>query len=93
MRSWTLLKANFLLPMFFSTFSILQPSLTENSKSDSDAVHFPVFPVCAALLVFCQQYNEAEDEPKNQEVRGHQKKGHWVKVPSGGFGGQTLWEF
>lgn len=27
LRSWTLLKANFLLPTFFCTLSILQPSL------------------------------------------------------------------
>lgn len=35
------------------------------------------------LLVFGQQYDQAEDEPQNQEVRGHQEEGHRVKVASG----------
>lgn len=45
-----------------------------------------------SLLVFGQQYNQAEDEPQHQEVRGHQQEGHRVQVPSGSLGGQTLWD-
>lgn len=64
----------------------------KNMKSSMSSSLCPVFPVCAGLLVFGKQYNEAEDEPKNQEVRGHQQEGHWVQVPSGSFRGQTLRE-
>lgn len=34
-------------------------------------------------LVFVQQNHQAEDQPEDQEVRGHEQEGHRVKVPSG----------
>ncbi|PWA23998.1 hypothetical protein CCH79_00018613, partial [Gambusia affinis] len=38
---------------------------------------------CCPFLFLFSHDHQAEYEPENQEVRGHQQEGHWVKVSSG----------
>lgn len=39
---------------------------------------FPMLPEAAALLVLGQQYDQAEDEPQDQQVGRHQEERHWI---------------
>lgn len=45
-----------------------------------------------SLLILVQQYDQAQDEPEDQQVRGHQEEGHWVHVAPGSLKSHALWQ-
>lgn len=52
----------------------------------------PVLAAARALLILGQQYDQAQDEPQDQQVRGDQEERHRVQVAPGSLESHTLWQ-